>query len=66
MDNDTNKKTCARCSKKDCAQCVEENGKSFCCQTCCGEYKKEKGEKSARGGSASGGKEEPVNVCRFC
>ena len=57
MDNDTNKKTCARCSKKDCAQCIEEDGKSFCCQTCCGEYKKEEeGQK----------KEEPANVCRFC
>ena len=67
MDNDTNKKTCARCSKKDCERCVEEDGKSFCCQTCCGEYKKEKeGQKSAKGGSAFGGKEEPVNVCRFC
>ena len=57
MDNDTNKKTCARCSKKDCARCVEEDGKSFCCQSCCDEYKKEKGGQK---------KEEPVNVCRFC
>lgn len=57
MDNDTNKKTCERCSKKDCERCVEKDGKSFCCQTCCGEYQKEKeGHK----------KEEPVNVCRFC
>src|SRR3989338_5430904 len=57
VDNDINKKICARCSKNDCAQCVEEDGKSFCCHTCCGEYKKEKeGEK----------KEEPVNICRFC
>ena len=57
MDNDTNKKTCARCSKNDCAQCVEEDGKSFCCQTCCDEHKKEvAGQK----------KDEPVNVCRFC
>ena len=55
MDNDTNKKICARCSKKDCAQCVEKAGKSFCCQVCCGEYKKGKEKK-----------EEPVNVCRFC
>ncbi len=57
MDNDTNKKICVRCSKKDCAQCVEENGKSFCCQACCDEDKKEKEEQK---------KEEPVNVCRFC
>ncbi len=57
MDNDTNKKTCARCDKKDCAQCVQEDGKSFCCQACCDEYKKEKeGQK----------KEEPPNVCNFC
>ncbi len=57
MDNDTNKKTCARCDKKDCAQCVQEDGKSFCCQACCDEYKKEKeGQK----------KEEPSNVCNFC
>ncbi len=59
MNNETkeNKKICARCSKKDCVQCVEENDKSFCCQACCDEYKKEQVEQK---------KEETLNVCRFC
>ncbi len=57
MDNDTNKKNCAECSKEDCASCVEDGGKSFCCQTCCDESKKVKeGQKE----------KEPVNICRFC
>jgi hypothetical protein len=44
-------------------QCVEEDGKSFCCQVCCDEDKKGKEEKK---------KDEPAdiskdkNVCRFC
>lgn len=54
---DINKKSCARCNKNDCAQCVEEDGKNFCCQTCCDEYKKEK---------EGAQKEAPTNVCRFC
>ncbi len=57
MDSSTDKKTCVRCNKRDCAQCVEESGKSFCCQICCDEYKKRKDEQK---------KEEPVNVCNFC
>lgn len=57
MNNDTNKKACARCSKQDCAQCVEEDGKSFCCQVCREEYGKEKAEQK---------KDEAANVCRFC
>ena len=59
MDNDTNKNTCTRCNKKDCAQCIEEDGKSFCCRVCCDEYKKEEKEGEQK-------KDEPVNVCRFC
>lgn len=54
---DTNKKSCARCNKEDCTQCVEKDGKNFCCQTCCDEYKKEK---------EGAQKEAPANVCRFC
>ena len=50
------KKICSGCGKKECAKCVEEGDKSFCCQTCCDEYKKEKEET----------KEETINVCRFC
>lgn len=57
MDNDINKNTCARCSKGDCAQCVEKDGKNFCCQVCCEEYKK---------GEIEQKKDEPINVCRFC
>ncbi len=57
MNNETEEKKCDRCSKDDCAQCVEEDGKSFCCKGCCDEDKKEKEDQK---------KEEPKNVCRFC
>jgi len=50
-------KTCEGCGKAECANCIEDGGKSFCCQHCCNDYK-----------TANAGKEqpEPVNVCRFC
>jgi len=55
MEQDTDKKVCASCLKEDCENCVEEGGKSFCCQRCCDNSKKEE-EKT----------EEQDNVCRFC
>ncbi len=58
MDDTSNKKTCSRCSKKDCEKCVEEKGNFFCCQVCCDEHEKEKAGLKK--------KEEPPNVCNFC
>ncbi|MEK7555153.1 MAG: hypothetical protein AAB518_04190 [Patescibacteria group bacterium] len=48
--------TCDHCTKKDCEQCVTENGKNFCCENCCDDYKAHKEEP----------KKEPANVCKFC
>jgi len=50
------KNICAHCSKEDCKECVTSEGKKFCCDTCCADYK-EKAEKKS---------EEPTNVCKFC
>lgn len=52
------KKACQRCGKKELEKCLEEDGKTFCCQVCFGKFKKEeKGEKPVK---------KPVNICDFC
>ena len=48
--------TCDHCTKKDCEDCVKENGKNFCCEHCCADFKQRQ-EKPTN---------SPVNVCKFC
>lgn len=50
------KLTCDHCGKKDCANCVEMDGRNFCCAKC---LEKCKAREKA-------GNKKPVNVCRFC
>jgi hypothetical protein len=53
---ETKKNSCDHCGKKECEECVEKGGKTFCCENCCKDFE----ERSKKP------KEEEAGICKFC